>query len=206
MNAARRPSGFTLIELLIAVALLAIMLTLAFAGLRFSSRSMERTEAAVEEMEALRIASTVVQRLVAQARPLPQEGTRRQAVFRGEADAVEFVAPVPVQEERLAGLYHYRLRFAPAADGVRLLLDYRTYLAGAPTDWDDAADSVVLMDGLGGGSFSYFGAAPEEAGGGWSARWVAQEELPHLLRLQLERHPGQSWPELVVPLHARRPH
>lgn len=200
-----RQRGFTLLEMLIGMALLAIMLAMAFAALRFSSRSIERTDALVRETEELRSAGAVLQRLLSQAQPLQRDDERAQVMFHGEAQVVEFVAPVPVQDGRLAGLYLYRLRFVPAAVGVQLLLEYQPYRPGVPLAWESAPERTVLVRGLRSGGFSYF-APPQDAGAEtWSERWTLQDALPVLFRMQLERRPGVApWPELVVPLHARR--
>lgn len=201
----RHSNGFTLIELLISVTLLALTLGIAFAGLRLAGRSIERAEVTVEEMETLRLMGTVIQRLLAQARPLRGDASHRQALFRGEPDAIEFVAPMPSQEGRLAGMYHYRLRFDGGTDAMQLLLQYQPYTANGQVVWDEERDSMVLADGLSGGGFSFFGRAQREAENAWIARWPADGTLPQLVRVRLERGAGhEAWPELVVPLHARR--
>lgn len=200
-----RQRAFTLLELLIGMTLLAIMLAIAFAALRFSSRSMERTDALVREMEDLRSAGAVLQRLLSQAQPLPHEEEHAQVMFRGEAQVVEFVAPVPVQEGRLAGLYQYRLHFVPVMEGVQLVLEHQPYRPGVSLTWDSVPDRTVLVRGLRDGSFSYF-APPQDAGDeAWSEHWSLEDALPALFRMQLEPPPGLApWPELVVALHARR--
>ena len=197
--------GFTLVELLLGLVVLAMTLAIAFAALRFSARSLERTDVLVREMEEIRVAGDVVQGLLSQVRPLMRDDPQRQTLFRGESQAVEFVAPVPSQQGRLAGLYHYRLRIASDAQGVRLMLDHQPYIPSGHFDWSEGHESVLLVQGLAGGGFSYFGYAQAEEPEGWSAHWPVAESLPILVRLQLERGPGRpAWPEMVVPLRANR--
>ncbi len=201
----RRCSGFTLIELLIGLVLLAITLTIAFAALRFSGRSLERTDALVGAIEEIRVARSVMQRQLAQARPLIREVPQRQMAFRGEARQVEFVAPVPSQDKRLAGMYHYRLQFLTTARGTQLVLDYQPYRPDSTLDWREGHASAVLVQGLSGGRFSYFGQAEAQEPEAWVDHWQVAESMPLLVRVQLEREQDRTpWPELVVPLRAHR--
>lgn len=198
-------TGFTLIELLIGLVLLAITLTIAFAALRFSGRSLERTDILVDEIEEIRVARSVVQHQLAQARPLIRETPQRRMVFRGEPQLLEFVAPMPSQGGRLAGMYQYRLQFLPGPHGIQLVLDYQPYTPDGALDWREKHDSAVLVQGLAGGRFGYFGQAQAQEPEGWSEHWPVVEAMPLLVQVQMERGPGKTpWPELVVPLRAHR--
>lgn len=204
----RRPArsgGFTLLELLIGLVLLAITLTIAFAALRFSGRSLERTDALVGDIEEIRVARSVMQRQLAQARPLIRETPQRRMAFRGEPQQLEFVAPVPAQDGRLAGMYHYRLHFVVAANGTQLVLDYQPYTPDGTLDWREGHDREVLAQGLAGGGFSYFGQARAQEAEEWVEHWPVAEAMPLLVQVHLARGAGRvPWPELVVPLRAHR--
>lgn len=90
--------GFTLIELLIAMTLLAFILTLLFAGLRLGSRSWDAAELRTGESERLRVAHGVIRNELAQAYPMKWRNVVDAGIaFSGEADAVRFVAPLPVR-------------------------------------------------------------------------------------------------------------
>jgi general secretion pathway protein J len=200
-----RSGGFTLLELLIGLVLLAITLTIAFAALRFSGRSLERTDALVGDIEEIRVARSVMQRQLAQARPLIHETPQRRMAFRGEPQQLEFVAPVPAQDGRLAGMYHYRLHFVVAANGTQLVLDYQPYIPDGTLDWREGHDSAVLAQGLAGGGFSYFGQARAQEAEEWIEHWPVAEAMPLLVQVQLAHGADRvPWPELVVPLRAHR--
>lgn len=200
-------AGFTLIELLIGLVLLAITLTIAFAALRFSGRSLERTDILVHDLEDVRVVGSVMQQHLAQARPLMREAPQRQVAFRGESQVMEFVAPVPSQEGRLAGMYHYRLRLLPGARGMQLLLDHQAYVPDGRFEWGEEHATTVVAGGLSAGRFSYFGQTGAQEPEGWSEHWTVAESLPRLVQVQLDRGAGAAaWPDLVVPLRAHRGH
>lgn len=196
--------GFTLIELIIALALIGMAMAIGFAALRLAVRSMESTDRLVEELETMRVAYTVMQRQLPQARPLREVSTQREVSFHGEGRQLDFVAPAPLQGERLMGLYRYRLRFEPAGEAMNLLLEYQPYAPGAAPAWQGAVESELLMGGIGTGEFSYFGAGRDEVEG-WQPRWNAEERLPRMVRITLLRKGAGSEPlELVVALPVER--
>ncbi len=200
MNARMR--GFTLIELLIAMLLITLALTIAFAALRLGTRSLERTDRLADTLEELRITRIVVQRHLAQARPL-LEMADGQLNFRGEAQELEFVAPAPLQAERIAGLYHYRLHIEHDAQGGQLMLDYQPYTAGPLRNWSSDHETTLLLDHLTTAAFSYYNPQPQQEE--WLARWDDNERLPRLVRVTLGRSSGpEEQLEMVVMLPIER--
>ncbi|HEY0721304.1 MAG TPA: prepilin-type N-terminal cleavage/methylation domain-containing protein [Gammaproteobacteria bacterium] len=201
MNA--KTAGFTLIELLIAMLLITLALTISFAALRLGTRSLERTDRLADTLEELRVTRIVVQRHLAQARPLLEMTTDPHVSFRGEAQKLEFVAPAPTQGERLAGLYQYRLHFERGAQGEQLLLDYQPYAPGPLRSWPPQPETALLLDHIEAGAFSYYNAAPEEAE--WLDLWHDNEHLPRMVRVTLARNtaPGERM-EMVVMLPTER--
>lgn len=193
--------GFTLIEVIIALALIGMAMAIGFAALRLAARSMESTDRLVEELETMRVVYTVMQRQLPQARPLREVTTQRQVSFHGEGRQLDFVAPAPLQGERLVGLYRYRLRFEPVGSAMNLLLEYQPYAPGA---WQGAVESELLVDGISTGEFSYFGPVRDEVEA-WHPRWGGEERLPRMVRITLLRTGAGSEPlELVVALPVER--
>lgn len=195
-QAARRGCrGFTLMEMLIAMTLVGIALTIAFAALRFASRSWERTEALGSELDQLRVATSVVRRQLYQIVVIKPDKAKRELLFSGTADALQYIAPAPEQGGRLAALYHYRLRFVKEKQGQALWLDYRPWLHGEVQEWQGEVASSLLVNGLQEGRFSFLAQAENS----WQAVWDKPEHLPAMIRMEL-RLADQSapWPALVV--------
>lgn len=199
----KRPGGFTLVELIIALALISMALALGFGALRIAARSMENTDRLVNELEQLRVVSSVVQLQLSQVRPLQESLTARQVNFSGDSQQLEFVAPAPSQGGRLMGLYRYRLRLIAADAKQQLVLDYQPYVPGV-AQWPAAVDTAVLMDGIKAGEFGYFGAS-KEAPEQWQTNWRGVDHLPRMVRLALVRSAAGEEPlEWVVALPVER--
>ncbi|HEY0633948.1 MAG TPA: prepilin-type N-terminal cleavage/methylation domain-containing protein [Gammaproteobacteria bacterium] len=198
-----RARGFTLIELLIGLMLITMALTIAFAALRLGIRALERTDLLAGELEELRIARTVLQRHLTQARPLQEASSAPALNFRGELRLLEFVAPAPAQHERLAGLYHYRLRFDSSAADEQLLLDYQPYTPGPAYNWSGDHETTPLLSHIAAGQFSYYGAEPGRQE--WLERWSDTARLPRMVRVTLVRGASRDEPlELVLMLPTER--
>ena len=196
--------GFTLIEMMIALALIGMALVIAFGALRFAARSWERTDALAGEVEQVRVTYALVRRQLSQAEAVQREPAARALVFQGEARALEFLAPAPSQDGRLAGLYRYRLRFVDTPETHALVMEYRPYFPGPDAGWQAPIETSTLVSEVSSGRFSYRAGVQTEAEEGWAARWETENRLPGLVRLELELE-GQSraWPPQVVPLHVR---
>lgn len=200
IHSAPRPfgRGFTLMEMMIAMALIGMALTIAFAALRFASRSWERTDALGGELDQLRIAYNVVRRQLAQAQAIKPDEARRVLLFHGGPLSLEFVAPAPVQDGRLAALYRYRFRFVKEEQGTGLLLEYRPYHPGDDPGWQGEVDTSHLLEGLQGGRFSYFTVSPKQQGD-WQAMWDKPESLPSMVRMEVQLRPQSTpWPALIA--------
>ena len=199
-----RARGFTLIELVVALALVGMALAIAFGALRFATRSWERTDVLADELEDARVTRAVVRRLLVQVQPVLEDPAGLALLFRGDARHLEFVAPTPVQDGRLAGLYQYRLRVVQTPDRHALLMEYRPYHPGLAADWLEPAGTSLLVDHLAAGRFTYRAAGGPDDGAGWQARWEETVRLPALVRLELAREQAVSgWPPLVVALPVR---
>lgn len=200
----RRDNGFTLIELIIAMTLIGMALAIGFSALRLAARSMESTDRLVNDLEELRVARAVVQRQLSQALPLRESLAERQLNFDGESQQVEFIAPAPWQEERMAGLYRYRLRLAARGDKQGLLLEYQPYQPGTPRDWPRNAESTLLVSNIKECEFSYFGSGQGEVDE-WQSNWQRMERMPRMVRIAMLRSAADEAPlELVVALPVER--
>ncbi len=194
-----RNRGFTLMEMMIAMALVGVALTIGFSALRFASRSWEHTDKLASELDQLRIATSVIRRQLNQALAIRPDETTTKLLFSGSPNALEFIAPAPVQDGRLTALYRYRLRFSNETDGKALRLDYRPWLPGDDPGWQRESRTSLLVSGLQDGEFAYFSEAPLQGGRRWKGVWDKPERLPLSVRvtLQLQDH-SEAWPELVI--------
>jgi hypothetical protein len=62
----------------------------------------------------------------------------------------------------------------------------------------EAGGAALLLRGLTGGAFAYFGRADGAEAATWHAEWRDAARLPDLVRIRLER-PGVAASEWVVP-------
>lgn len=198
---ARSSRGFTLMEMMIAMLLVGMALTIAFAALRFASRSWERTDALGSELDQWRVTASVVRRQLNQAQAIRPDQTNRKLLFSGTAQSLEFIAPAPVQGGRLAGLYRYRLHFVNEERGKALRLDHAPYLPGEAPDWSGEVATSVLVSGLQQGRFSYPAELPASGETQWQSVWSKPERLPAMVRMELQLPaPSAPWPPLMVML------
>ena len=179
--------------------LLAFILTLLFAGLRLGSRSWDAAELRTGESERLRVAHGVIRNELAQAYLMKWKNVVDAGIaFSGGADAVKFVAPLPVRTGE-GGLYLLSIGLEKNGDGARLVMKRR---AQAAEDKDfsalDAGETTVLAEQVDKFSISYFGAENEQAKPQWMEQWANPKHLPLLVKVRLGEKNGRDWPDLVV--------
>lgn len=106
MSNARAQSGFTLLELIVAVAVFAVVATMAYSGLDLLLRSRERLEQASERQRAIDLAVLSLERDLRQALPRPIRGAYgdEQPAMTGNGVAAEWTV----------------LDLGSARDGVRM--------------------------------------------------------------------------------------
>ncbi len=188
--------GFTLVELLIVLALMAVLSALLVGGLRVTRGALSRSEAASEELDRVSRAFAVIRREIERADPLlvaPLTETP-QVAFWGSASSIVFIAPPPTYAS-LGGDQITWLVIERAAGANRLVLRYRP-LDRASDLWPPevgSAQSVVLLDGLGGAELAYYGRTDPQSQPQWFAAWPDASALPLLVRLRVA-----GWPDLVI--------
>lgn len=189
-----RDAGYTLIELLVALAVLALLALLLVAGVgatRLAGRGAGARAAGVDGVAA---AQGLVRARLEALTPLTRyDASRPYADVQGTRDTLFWLGPLP-EAERPGEIAAYRLSMST---GSELVLSTTADLS--PEDTPNRRDRV-LMRGVAGVEFGYFGAAPPDGRRGWRDEWRNQPRPPELIRVRvtLPARDRRRWPELLV--------
>lgn len=210
----RRPddgeSGLTLVELLVALVLLALIATMMSGGIRFGVRAWEAADARLEEDTRVQAVQALLRRQFNRAYPASGAGVRErgQVDFEGRADGLRFITALPAHLGP-GGRSVVALEGAQDAGEAALILRWRPHRPGFGEDdeEEDWAEDHVLIPGIEGLEFAYFGAEKPGDEPRWFDDWRERRTLPTLVRLRLRfaEDDRRSWPELVadLPITAR---
>lgn len=197
----QRQSGFTLVEVMLAIALVSVIMALAYGGLRTSTRATDSGEALIEETNRLRVTHQFVRRQLSLAQPLIiEEGDEEglQIRFMGDRDFVRFVAPMPGYLS-YGGAYVQQFSLERGRNGMELVF-YYAMLNGYEPGEIEMFDGIVLMDGLREGSFLYLSLDEDEQSTFWADYWEETDRLPLavVFEADLDRDSGLAWPDLYA--------
>jgi general secretion pathway protein J len=203
----RASSGFTLLEVLVAISLLALLLTLAYAAMRTAVHATRSGEATIARSEELRTSQTFLRRQLSQALPVPYDVDQNTGIaylFEGGDDAIRFVATMPGYLSR-GGPHVQRLALVRGQGGLQLEFSHSQlngYDPMLPLGGD--REPVVLLAGIARGGFEYRQREVDGLLGPWTREWEQPSMLPQQLRLWLEfdNDDPRHWPELEVPMLA----
>ena len=203
----RPQTGFTLLELVVAITLMGVVLVLLYSGLRLGLNGWDGGEARAEATNRLRLVEEFLRRQLAQSMTVYQTNNQQEnwqenrqenrqenvVVFTGQADRIEFVAPMLAQLGQ-GGLYRVRIE---VGDG-RLWIRWRPYLPADPNAGEER--ETVLLEKVSSVEWAYFGAErDDDPQPQWHSAWTQATRRPKLVRLNLTVQ-GAPWPDLVVAL------
>jgi len=191
----QRQAGFTLLELVVAITLMGLVLVVLYSGLRLGLNGWDSGEQRAEATNRLRLVQEFLRRQLAQSMTVYQTGDEQErvVVFAGQANTIEFVAPMLAQLGQ-GGLYRVRVE---ASDG-RLWIRWRPYLPADPSAGEER--ETELLDGVSAVEWAYFGPeGDDDSQPQWRSDWTSPERRPVLVRLNLNLR-GEPWPDLVVAL------
>ncbi|MCK7594577.1 prepilin-type N-terminal cleavage/methylation domain-containing protein [Pseudomarimonas salicorniae] len=201
--APHRQHGFTLLEILLSVALLSLVIALAYGSIRVAVQASRSGEALIERTEEARTTQQFLRRQLSQMLPTPYErleDSGEETRFEGSADFIRFVAPMPGYLSR-GGAHVQELALVRVRDGYQLEFRHAQLNGFDPVlGFDPEQEPVVLIDGISDAAFSFRRVEPEGGLSGWMAEWDEPQSLPLMLRLEIEFDSAdqRSWPEFEV--------
>jgi prepilin-type N-terminal cleavage/methylation domain-containing protein len=197
----RPAGGFTLLELLVALALLALA-ALLVPGLWRLGQKAWATVASSEASAELAAARTQVARRIAEALPhYTHEAAGTGIALHGTPAGLLILNAA--SGARRPGLTAVEIRI----EGSALLLEERRVGPGGTLAGLAGGERRVLIAGIAGGGFRYFGAARPGESPAWREAWPRTDALPQLVRLEIALGPGDRrvWLPLVVEPRLRPP-
>lgn len=192
----RLQGGFTLLELLVVIVLLGFLTTMLLAAFRLGTRHVDRQNVRIERAARIPAVESFLRAQLADAQPiLDPLSPQKNILFEGRPDGLDFIGLAP---ESLAqgGLLLFTLeRNRRSADQLRL----RWRLFGVPEFVPERdIHDTILLDGVAGLAFRYYGVIPPDTLPAWHEAWVAMDYLPSLIRLDVGFRDGTRMPELTV--------
>lgn len=198
-----REGGFTLIEVLLAIALVSIIMAMAYGGFRASVRATKSGEEVIEQTNRLRVVQQFVRRQLMQTRALVIEQFDDGEIvrFEGDGEHVRFVSPMPGYLS-YGGPYVQEFSLERGSQGLELVYYYAMLNGYEPGALRETSDGRVLMEGLSGGEFIFLDFDQETGETFWIDFWEEPERLPLAVGvlLDLESGRGLVWPDLIAPV------
>jgi general secretion pathway protein J len=197
----RRQRGFTLIELVVAMALLGTMMLLLYSGLSFSVRSWDAGDVNGRRTADRRIGENFLRREISELFPMRwKEPNVVKFAFEGEKDHLRFVSSRPAGIAQ-GGLSLVSLEVLDEGGGsrkrnlvMRRAMPDEEQKSFAPLD---KAEATVMIAGVQGVTFEYFGSENDFTPPQWSDTWKPANRVPEAIRLRIVGDDGPL-PEMAV--------
>ncbi|PPD25349.1 MAG: prepilin-type cleavage/methylation domain-containing protein [Methylocystis sp.] len=184
-----RRDGFTLLELLLSLTLISLITASIMGGIHLGRRSWENSRAgeALDEIEgAVRTASKLIGASFVIVPEQTQSGrTDPSPIFIGAANGCRLVM-LSEGGAQWGGLIVVEIALDSGPNGDDLAVWTKVYRAkeGLGPARETMRKTVVL-EGLAGLEFSYFGAQQPGKAPTWSSRWTSADVLPALVNIKV---------------------
>lgn len=184
--------GFSLLELTVALALLSVIMMLAYSGLKTVARADERTVRAVSEVRDILKVHKGLRGMLELAYPFDIRRAKKRVLYpvSGDDRTVAFTSP------RKADDVMRRLKFSHDPLSLSLsLLDCPDWNDGAP---EDVCKRSEFLAGVATFKISYL--KQEIATTRWVDVWQRQKDLPEAIKIALTFKDSLSrdWPDMIV--------
>lgn len=185
------------------MAILALLATLLFGGLRFGNKAWERAQAAADDISEVQVVQGFLRHRLETTAPVHVQGIQDDPSidFDGERSRLSFVTVMPMQL-LVGGYSRLDLEFRANRRDGDLLLTWRPYRFDALAESRQDASTRILLQHVARLDMAYFG-PPDDDGERppvWQSEWRGRRRLPALVRMRLSFANGQRlhWPELLV--------
>lgn len=201
----RQDRGFTLIEFLLALTLLALLIGLAYGGLRTATRAADRGQDVLAHTAHMRMAHQFVRGQLSRLLPLPYEvdpgDAGNRIVFEGGPGYVQFVAVMPGYLGT-GGPQVQRIELAPRGDGGMALWFQHAPLLALEEAGLGSDEPVLLLEGVEDASFQFLGRDEQGELTEWTGTWTETDLLPVAVSLDVSLAEDRQveWPLLVTRL------
>lgn len=188
----RADAGFSLLELTVSLALLSMLMILAYGGITSAVSADARTVSAVHESQDILKVHKQLRGWLERAYPFDVNRATKRVLYpmSGDDRTIHFTTPVMPDDimRRLS------LKFEPSTSSVTLL--------NCP-DWNDGASedvckSEIFLRDVAGFEFQYLETENDE--NRWSRSWTSKKDLPEAVKLSIEFNDdiNRTWPDLIV--------
>ncbi|MCB1607475.1 MAG: prepilin-type N-terminal cleavage/methylation domain-containing protein [Xanthomonadales bacterium] len=194
--------GFTLIELLLAIAVLALLLGMAYSGLRAGVKAADSGQDLIDRTNRVRVTQEFARHQLSRLLPLvfEQDTAGVGTVFDGDRNKMKYVGPMPGYLG-VGGPYVQELELL--RNGRTRQLVFRHWLLNGynadEIDRDEALP-IRLLDGIRRGQFQYRTVDDQGMPEDWTDRWEDVTKTPVMIRMEFEMEDGSRlvWPTLDV--------
>ncbi|MBU0484147.1 MAG: prepilin-type N-terminal cleavage/methylation domain-containing protein [Proteobacteria bacterium] len=200
--------GFTLLELLISLAIMSVIVTVIFGGLRVGVRAWDKGESLVDSQQRLRIVPELVRKQIASlTMPEVLKKDSKWFFFEGDNRSMAFFSNISLYPEHEGGIVYVRYLVSEVGEGKEKLAFFEKDINLFDSTELAETDQTVYLDLLSeytSISFDFMAARKDRVSTTeWLAAWLPEEMngVPQAVRVTFQND-GQKPPVvLVIPVH-----